>query len=422
MGDDMETSNVFDYDWERDFPDEDTIQSEWANFSEWNADKLRNGFLPYYYQSDTAFRVQADPQDRLVFAEKVKGRKQYYATKVIWYETIDRYLVEYYELAKRRDGDSTITVEFPDELSERFRQNNARSQKTQKRLLVELDGFFELESAGIEFESGNVCRTPKFTHAAYLNLLLKDLQKRKNDKQRLNSIYYMGLPYGSLPGETPIPKFSLEDYIEHEYQTAISLSIEISAVLLEFEDDALRDRALEEFSKECLPKLIRSRMMFSRNTAARHYFQQILLGIYETKYRWKSISNPMNDISEAEWERIAKRAAMHCYLPECFTCAEKVPPEQVAAALKHIEKLFSMVRVPVNFQKYVTEGPTHGLAIFCHPEHNNIDYYLNELKASEYLKNAAENTLYSRKRSKRDAVFGMVREKIRMCMGAEIHH
>ena len=151
MGDDMETSNVFDYDWERDFPDEDTIQSEWADFSERNTDKLRSCFQPYYHQADTAFRVQADPQGRLVFTEKVKEQKQYYATKMIWYETIDRYLVEYYELAKRRDGDSAITAEFPDELSERFRQNNARSQKTQKRLLVELDVFFELEGAGIEF-------------------------------------------------------------------------------------------------------------------------------------------------------------------------------------------------------------------------------------------------------------------------------
>lgn len=108
MGDDMETSNVFDYDWDRDFPDEDTIQSEWVNFSEWNADKLRNGFLPYYYQSDTAFRVQADPQDRLVFAEKVKGRKQYYATKVIWYETID--IIRYFGDGKGRSR-SNISVD-----------------------------------------------------------------------------------------------------------------------------------------------------------------------------------------------------------------------------------------------------------------------------------------------------------------------
>ena len=69
-----------------------------------------------------------------------------------------------------------------------------------------------------------------------------------------------------------MPAFDLEDYIAHELKTGISLSTEITAIVLEL-DEEIRDVVLNEFYQSALRDIVRFPFPFARIAAARNYFQ-----------------------------------------------------------------------------------------------------------------------------------------------------
>jgi hypothetical protein len=204
----------------------------------------------------------------------------------------------------------------------------------------------------------------------------------------------------------PVENFTLIDYIYHEMYTGISLSIEITAVLLEFEDEILAEEALKAFQKHALKDIVFSPMLFTRICAARHFFQQILMEKMVDQYGWTSLEKSVQD-EERQWKQRVNRACAHigsAYKPVlCY-----VQDLEIDEALMHLTMLITKMKQPVDLFGYVN-NPEHGLAVFCNPNHKNAKFFLDELKTGQ------EQKLQKDRRSSRREIrlFRKVHEMVR---------
>lgn len=192
-----------------------------------------------------------------------------------------------------------------------------------------------------------------------------------------DSLFYDGLIFRMEDFPDFDIKFNLEDYVMHEYFTGLSLSIEISAILLEFENEALRNRAFLEFRDKMLPEIVRCPYLFTRNSVARLFFQQILLECENRAYQWNA-PRISKTFSGAEWDNLIQRAT------KCKSMLGSMPSAivkncELNDAIAHLESLIVQVQAPVNVFEYV-QNASHGLALFCHSEHKYVDFFQNELK------------------------------------------
>lgn len=377
--------NCLDFDWEKDIqsafePPSYTVQPRPVNPTDPKDDR-------YWPVGGDSFRlVQADPDDILHLSDQVLGERHYHVNKMIWMNTVDRYLFQYMLLAQRQNGYKEILLELPDVLQRKYNNYFDTSESRKKPI----PPFIQLQKPdNKDSENGSAirCVVPIFAQSAYQNLICRWLWSQSNSVDQQSSMYYDGIIM-RLEGDGKnsvidfVPKFSLMDYIQHEMLTGISLSIEMTAILLEIEDDDLKELALEafctkpmdSFERTPLDICARSPLLFTRNTVARNYFQQIILETATQKYEWKKTAN-RNILLR---EDTVKRAAKHVEILIPRINWEDVPDNQIQEAIDQIYKMLSQVTIPVNLPAYVMK-PKHGLAVFCHPNHKNIEFFLQEL-------------------------------------------
>ena len=234
---------------------------------------------------------------------KLKGEDEFVRMHPeCWKWTIDAVLAEYMYLVMQSKEKQTIKV--PLEI-QNARANYARlsvAAKEQKKLRIPYEKFQMVGRDKIK------CWLPKYTGKAMLNLWCHDLCLDRRGKDIKTEIFFDGVRYvpkqikdsgdgrGSEKEKVTSddltrsedeakkkwnPKddfltFTLGDYIFHELATGVSLSIEITAALMEL-DPSIRDAALEAFFKKGLTEVTHSKLLYTRIAVARSFFHQIHL-------------------------------------------------------------------------------------------------------------------------------------------------
>lgn len=406
-GDIMEKTTCLDFDWEKDVqsafePPSYTVQPRKVNPTDPKDDR-------YWTVGGDSYRlVQADPNDILHISDPVSGEHHYHVNKMIWMNTIDRYIFQYMKLVKKQHGDKKKAVEVPDAVINKLHDYLEASDSRKKPR----PHFIQLPKLDSVIEENKVCdraEVPSFAPASYLNAVCRWVLSHSNSTDKQSSMYYDGIVLRLAdPKEGSVvdfvPSFTLADYVEHELLTGISLSIEITAVLLEIKDDELRKAALEAFCTKPVKILeistyaekvkplktiplmtpldicVRSQCFFTRNAAARSFFQQIIMEKSVQIYEWKGLNNAVSK-SLLE-EDTVQRAISHLNILIPNVGWEFVPDNQIQEAIDQIYMMLSQVTIPVNLPDYV-KNPQNGLAAFCHPKHKNVNLFLNELDTKD---------------------------------------
>lgn len=403
----MEITTCLGFDWEKDVqsavePPSYTIQPRQVNPTDPKDDR-------YWLVGGDSYRlVQADPNDILHISDPVSGEHHYHVNKMIWMNTIDRYLFQYMQLIRKQHGDIKQAVDLPDMVADKLYDYLAASNSRRKKpphfvQLPKLDSVIE------ENKECNRVEVPSFAPASYLNAACRWVLSRSDSIDKQSSLYYDGIVL-RMENEKKdgaidiIPQFSLADYVEHELLTGISLSIEIASVLLEIKSEKLREAALEAFCTRPVKILeistyiknvkplkairqltpldicVRSPCLFTRNAAARNFFQQIIMETSVQLYEWKGLKK--SESKSLLEEDTVQRAISHLNILIPNVGWEHVPDNQIQEAIDQIYMMLLQVTIPVNLPDYV-KNPQNGLAAFCHPKHKNVDLFLNELEIKE---------------------------------------
>lgn len=334
--------------------------------------------------------VQADPMDILEFSEPVQGFKKHCAHKLIWRNTLDRYLEHYYWLTRkkeRRQGKAFVVPKVMErKLAAYFDTHKSRKKPMPSIVSDTVDMREEVLDVRKTGEELVISAFGK----AHLNHACRWLFTKDGAPLQPYSLFYDGLLVRVEDKEetqtetvTLVPDFSLCDYMDHEMLTGISLSIEITAVLLEFPDPWLREKALDAFENGALPTVVKSRELFTRISAARNFFQQILMEQSVGYYNWHASSHTSR-IPDKKWNEMVERAAWHVDLLKKTMVMRDTPANETDRAIEHLEALLSKVDKPVNLPEYV-KRPKHGLAAFCNPAHHKINWFLKELKKKDAM-------------------------------------
>lgn len=237
------------------------------------------------------YLIGSDPDDTLTLQIEGGIPETFRMHSTAWRWSLDYLLYRYLTLALREDGGTTITLPVPDMILKRYdnymNQSNARKKPlsiappaylpkpSKRKHLVKQDGYTHFH-------------VPHFGEPSYLNLFCHDIFTQPNNPEWLNNPRRDAIFYTNKNMNT-LPVFQLEDFIAHELKTGISLSTEITAIVLEL-DEAIREVALEAFYTRALNDLIRIPFPFTRNTAARNFFQQISSEWAREKYTWSTSS------------------------------------------------------------------------------------------------------------------------------------
>lgn len=380
---------------------------------DWGKDILESPEPPNVVVSDRPY-VQADPTDMLQFLEAVSGSKIHYVHKGIWQNTLDRYLEHYYRLVRKKEAGQRQNPELPKILETKMTSYFDTAEGRKKPIPPVVRHTVCMSREVLENWRAQDHVVIPNAGKAYLNYACRWLFTKDGAPLQPWSLFYDGLllRVKNKKAEKPEPitlvrDFSLCDYLDHEMLTGISLSIEITAVLLEFFDIPLRERALDAFEEHALPTVVRSREPFARISAARNFFQQILMECNTAYYHWRS-SIRTGEIPDAEWEGMVSQAVRHVDLLKRRRLRLDVPERDTDRAIAHIEGLLSKVVSPVNLPEYV-KNPEHGLAAFCNPKHPNTGYFLRELKK----KDAMQITEIPRCRRKEHELFRDVHARVK---------
>lgn len=415
----MNDFSVLDYNWTQDID----------YYSTW---------IPHLENVGTSYQlVEADPNDILILSDSNCDKDmKYHVHKQIWYHTIDAYLIEYYHLNKAyRNTPHSVTLDCntQEKLVNYLQAASNRRKPISKQLRI----IFPKRTS-----PDNIANHPFFipghAPAAMLNAMYRWLWSPANSKSKMTSLFYDGLIFCPKKEDpevpSPIPSFTLMDYIEHELFTGISLSIEISAILLEISDSELRQKALDAFTDNALAHIVRSDRLFFRIAASRNYFQQIILESNTLSYKWNGYQKK-ELTSSTLWKEVIERAQKH--IPPLYNnTITIVKPSQSESAsdvlslerdikfgalsdsqkdkeisiqdkLYHLETLIQEMKKPVDLMDYVRH-PIHGLAIFCNPKHPNVNHYLQLLEEESHY----PTTSISRCRTEGHKLFMKVHEKV----------
>lgn len=259
-----------------------------------------NPFWLYHKTTEhRTYQRAADQKDLF----KLKGDEEYTRMHPLrWQWTIDAVLAEYMYLVTQ--SKEMQAIEVPLEI-QNARANYARlpvEDKKKKKLRIPYE---KLRMIG----KGNInCWLPKYTGKAMLNLWCHDLCLDRRGTDIKTEIFFDGVRYVSGEGKVykkekasgkekvtsddltrpeveakqkwspkgDILAFTLSDYIFHELATGISLSIEITAALMELHP-SIRGAALEAFFEKGLAEVTRSKLIYTRIAVARSFFHQLHL-------------------------------------------------------------------------------------------------------------------------------------------------
>lgn len=173
-------------------------------------------------------------------------------------------------------------------------------------------------------------------------------------------------------------------------------------------DKNLWKKAFDDFCKMALPQIVKSDMLFTRNSVARCFFQQIYLEQVICMYEWNG-KEKYNWQLEDCWKKQISRALSHGEILRTLPYQPAVPDDQIEDSMAHLWDLLSAMETPVNLAKYIKK-PTHGLAVFCNPKHEYVSRFLEEL--GNLSAGNATRVLKPRERKKFEMVHQAVKEAI----------
>ena len=367
--------------------------------------------IPYGFAHTDYMLAQRDPNDYIEL-ESGTGKIIINAHANAWKYTIDRYLNQYIHLRNLQDmylgkmGYEKIS--FPYEVMEKYLNNRRASKSRKKELFIELTDFERLEQVGEASENSYLF--PKLGIAACLNLFCQSLGTRPNATSEILTPRHDGICFEIEDAEKFVPAFGIEDYYFHECFTGISLSIEITSILLEVSqkepNKVLWSNAFDAFCKKALPTIVSSSSLFTRNTVARLFFEQILLELTVNSYQWTDSTKPLWE-DKKYWNELVDRASFHLKKLETIPSCYDVEKSKIDCELAYIKALLSEMKFPIDLVSY-SNNPTHGLAVFCNEKHKYVADFLSELAD---LVTDGETRVGNRYRAEADMVFQMVHRK-----------
>lgn len=272
-----------------------------------------NPFWLYHKTIEDRTYQRATEQNDLF---KLKGDEEYTRMHSLrWQWTIDAVLAEYMYLV--RHSTQKKAIQLPTEI-QNARENYLRiDTQERKKLRIPVE-CLKMIGRG---KNATACLLPKYTGIAQLNLLCHDLCLDKRATKKKTEIFYDGVRYVAGKGnpssddllapeykamenqskDHPFPSFTLSDYIFHELATGISLSIEITAALMEL-DPRLRDAALEAFFEKGLDEVTRSKFIYTRIAVARSFFHQLHLEWSKNTLLAQHTYGKSTEEGECSWE------------------------------------------------------------------------------------------------------------------------
>ena len=246
----------------------------------------------------TVLDIANDPTDKLTLklGEDEEETIQMYSTA--WMRSLDYLLYRYFTLVLHtKSGPSEISV--PNEVQEKFKYRTRLSERQQKKLdRITPDYMSELtaQTRTRDKLDYSVYHTSSHFGPALLNLFCHELFNRTDNMKwrrspRIDALAYQFKRKNSSTRESyKIYDYKLEDYFAHELLTGISLSTEITAVLLDL-DEEIREIAFRKFCKYALGKIVRLPFPYARASAARYFFMQIRLEWVKRKNQWDVIND-----------------------------------------------------------------------------------------------------------------------------------
>ena len=309
---------------------------------------------------------------------------------VDWFWTIDRNLIEWYNVGnKQSSGEYKVSV--PSRLYEKWAnyQRRPNSYKKQHPKPSTKDGVL-IENCGIDY----YFKTTFFASRAYAEIVYKKYTHVHGTPK---------LEWLAVPECVPISNLELDDYIFYERESALNLAIEISSALIDCHE---LDKAhgngnrifynitLFELKQRLLPDLLKSDAIYFRIAVARTF-------IYALRSR---LTDQMNSgweaaDSQTQYRKIeAWVAQIASYLrnilrnpPRLFAESEHTSSEEIHALIQmHYPILFcdsheimSSGKAYPKVCEYKKSEPTTptSFAIFCNPEHPNVNFYLKRICA-----------------------------------------
>lgn len=241
--------------------------------------------------------IVAERSDILTLKLDGDSEKTVHMYTEAWMRSLDYLLYRYLTLVLH-DPHYSSTIRVPVEIRHKYQTYRNLSKKRQHK-----DSEFILPDYYIEPHDGALdsndsdgkyeyFKTDNPVAPAVLNVFCHGLFPQAGDKKTRWNPHINAQLYELIScGKNTIPDFRPEDYIAYELMTGLSLSVEITAILLEI-DQEIRDLALYYFCEYAIMELVRIPFPYARSTAARNYFLQINLDWNKAKYEWFHILSP----------------------------------------------------------------------------------------------------------------------------------
>lgn len=336
--------------------------------------------------------VQSEGTDRILLSKKDSKARAYQPHPRLWLGTIDEYIEYYFELAERlealQDFDKWYVFAFPSPLEEKYLNQFKERVRARKNLNIHK---IRENLICIDGSAGHRYKTKRLGAGAYLNYIFRVLSIRKDAKDVHTSLEYDGLKicldaYGRESGLSPdqidkiIPTFTIIDYYAHEILTGISLSIEITAILLELEEKLqnkdLWKEAFSVFCEKALTRIVQSRYIFTRIAVARLFFLQVFWDEMVWTYRWHG-----HRFWESDFDKIRtfRKALSHCDILNILPDVIKCPDDEIKYSMNYIQELLYEMKEPINLFQCINT-PSRRIAIFCNPQHKYVPEFINELE------------------------------------------
>lgn len=393
------------------------------------------------------YMVEADPDDTLTFRAYDGDDEEIIQMHTsAWLQSMDYLLCRRLTLALREDCDRTIKLPVPSLVQERYHDYKKDPVKDRKNLTIPIPSYFPKPSSFEKMPKADgyvSYQAPPFLEPSRLNLFCHEIFTRPNNKNWLQDPRRDAIPF-QLDGMGSLPVFQLEDYVAHELKTGISLSTEITAVVLEL-NDAIRDIALNVFFETALEDIVRFPFPFARISAARNFFQQIDSEWSREKYLWnpQGTQGRESEILADAFRRARKHVnSLHTapiYVPDSGTFQMAIAPEELEPILRiekeqmedptlsrryrvirdpqsgevecvhqflvsflpifpitkdpaqmdiymeHIDAYLQCIRSPLDWSSLKDKTPEH-LAVFTNPSHRHIPLLLHYIKTGTMFK------------------------------------
>lgn len=235
--------------------------------------------------------IVAERSDILTLKLDGDSEKTVHMYTEAWMRSLDYLLYRYLTLVLH-DPHYSSTIRVPVEIRLEYETYRKLSKKRQlkDREFILPDYYTKPHNgrvvSGEDGEKYEYFSTDNPVAPAILNVFCHGLFPQAGDKKRRWNPHINAQLYQlDSCGQGTISDFKPEDYIAYELMTGLSLSVEITAILLEI-DQEIRNLALYYFCEYAIMELVRIPFPYARSTAARNYFLQINLDWNKAKYEW----------------------------------------------------------------------------------------------------------------------------------------